>query len=130
MCEEMKIMEQVKAGDEAARECIYKKYNNSLLVFCKRFIMGTSPVPDFDAENLAQDTWVKFYEELAKFDLSRSVKSWLYKIAQNNCLNFIKKYRVAVGDEEVKVKFSSLDTVTGKVVIYDDETGEIGEIQL
>lgn len=44
-----------------------------------------------DAEDLTQDTFIKAYENLAGFNFKFKFSSWLYRIAHNIAVNFIKK---------------------------------------
>ncbi len=46
-----------------------------------------------DAEDLAQETFVRAYEGLSAFRGEASVSSWLYRIAVNQCLNWKTRQR-------------------------------------
>lgn len=46
-----------------------------------------------DAKDLAQETFLKAYQKLNKFDGRSKFSTWLYRIAVNNCLNFLKRRR-------------------------------------
>lgn len=46
-----------------------------------------------DAEELAQDIFVKTYERLASFDKKSRFSSWLYTIAKNHCRDYAKNIR-------------------------------------
>jgi len=44
-----------------------------------------------DAEDITQEVFVKLYQNLHKYDsAAASVKTWVYRIAINQCLDFIK----------------------------------------
>lgn len=58
-----------------------------------------------EAEEVAQDTFVKAYKNLASFEGKSKFSTWLYKIAYRNCLDVLKK-------RENKYKFSVLEDVT------------------
>jgi RNA polymerase sigma-70 factor (ECF subfamily) len=47
------------------------------------------------AEELAQDTFVKAYRNLAAFDTTRRLSSWLFRIAHNTALDALRKSRPA-----------------------------------
>lgn len=46
-----------------------------------------------DAKDLAQETFLKAYRKIKKFDGRSKFSTWLYRIAVNNCLNFLKKQK-------------------------------------
>jgi RNA polymerase sigma-70 factor (ECF subfamily) len=45
-----------------------------------------------DAMDLAQDVFIKAFEHLATFRRESSLKTWLYRIAMNHCINHVKKH--------------------------------------
>lgn len=47
---------------------------------------------DYDeARDLAQECFLKIYQELPRYDSSRKFFSWMYRVAHNTCLNLLKK---------------------------------------
>lgn len=44
-----------------------------------------------DAEDIAQETFVRAYQSIARFDEERPLFPWLYRIARNLCLNRIQR---------------------------------------
>ncbi len=44
-----------------------------------------------DAEDITQDTFIKAWKNISKFDVSRNFKTWLFAIARNTALDFLKK---------------------------------------
>ena len=49
-----------------------------------------------EAEDLAQETFVKAFRNLAAFDTSRRLSSWLFRIAHNTTLDALRKVRPLV----------------------------------
>ena len=72
-------------GNRDAFEELVRRHTPSLLAFCRRFSRDRA-----EAEDRVQDAFIKAYRNLSKFDPSRSFVSWLYKIAQNACLDGIR----------------------------------------
>jgi len=68
-----------------------------------------------DAEDAAQDTFIKAYRNLRNFRPDSSLYTWLYRIAVNTCLDYKKRpffasiYRGACGDDEVMNELPSDD---------------------
>ena len=52
-----------------------------------------------DAEDIAQETFVRAYQSISRFDETRPLFPWLYRIARNLCLNRIE--RVAKRESEL-----------------------------
>lgn len=48
-----------------------------------------------DAEEITQDVFVKVHESLDKFSGKSSIKTWIYRITVNKCLDFIKHKKSA-----------------------------------
>jgi len=44
-----------------------------------------------DAEDACQDTFIRIYNNLDKFDPSRQFKDWMYAILHNRCMDFLRK---------------------------------------
>lgn len=44
-----------------------------------------------DAEEITQDVFVKVYQSLENFNQNSSLKTWIYRITINQCLDFVKK---------------------------------------
>ena len=83
------LAQRAAAGDEASFEGLVNKYSRRILDYCRRLV-GDATV----AEDLAQETFVKFYLGLSGFDPSKSVSPYLYRIAHNHCLDWLRKKRV------------------------------------
>jgi RNA polymerase sigma-70 factor (ECF subfamily) len=83
------LARRAAAGDEVAFEALVKKFGGPLLNYCRRLV-GDATV----AEDLAQETFVKFYLGLPGFDPSRPVSPFLYRIAHNHCLDWLRKKKV------------------------------------
>jgi len=70
-----------------------------------------------EASDIVQTTFLTLYKNFKKLDRSQPLKPWLYKVARNNCLDYLKKKRA--------LNFSELD-----MEIYDiPETDTDLEVQ-
>jgi RNA polymerase sigma-70 factor (ECF subfamily) len=50
------------------------------------------------AMDIAQEVFIKAFEHLRSFPGESSIKSWLYRIAMNQCINHLKKKNVEVAE--------------------------------
>src|SRR3954447_1536091 len=78
-------LERARAGDEDAFRALTEPHRRELQVHCYR-ILGSVQ----DAEDLVQDTLLAAWRGLAAFEGRASLRSWLYRIATNRCLNALR----------------------------------------
>src|SRR5215217_6330433 len=76
---------RARAGDEDAFRGLIDPYRRELQLHCYR-ILGSLQ----DAEDAVQETLLAAWRSLAGFEGRASVRSWLYQIATNRCLNALR----------------------------------------
>lgn len=82
-------MAQALAGSHAAIEQIVRQYQRPVI----RLIARMTGDPAL-AEDLAQETFVKAFRNLAAFDPSRRLSTWLFRIAHNTAIDALRRMRV------------------------------------
>lgn len=86
---EARLIAQALAGAQPAFEQIVGRYQRPVINFIAR-VTGDRA----GAEDLAQDTFVKAFRNLAAFDASRRFSSWLLRIAHNTAIDSMRRSRV------------------------------------
>src|SRR6266566_5948378 len=81
----LRIAECQNGGQEAF-ETLVRENQRMIHSLCYR-LTGSME----DAEDLAQETFVQAFQNLAEFRSEAKVSSWLYRIAVNRCLNWRKR---------------------------------------
>ncbi|HEX6761108.1 MAG TPA: RNA polymerase subunit sigma-70 [Propionibacteriaceae bacterium] len=81
-------LERARAGNEQAFRDLTDPYRRELLAHCYRMLGSLT-----DAEDMLQETLLAAWLGLAGFEGRSSVRSWLYRIATNTCLNAIRAGR-------------------------------------
>ncbi len=89
-----KLIESYIKGESQALENLIKRY----LTPVYNFILGyVKEVPV--AEDVTQEVFVKVWKNLKKFKPEYKFKSWLYEIAKNTCLDYLKKNKALTFSE-------------------------------
>lgn len=86
---ERELVDKIIAGDgDAFRELIaaHKRLVYHIVV---RMLPNTS-----DHEDICQDVFVKVYQNLSRFNFGSKLSTWIATIANNTCINFLKKKQV------------------------------------
>ena len=79
------VVAQVLAGDKDAFRLLVERHTRSIYSVVYR-MSGNQ----HDAEELLQETFLRAYKSLHRFELRSSFSTWLYRIAVNRCLDFLK----------------------------------------
>jgi len=86
---------RARAGDERAFEALMAPYRRELQLHCYR-ILGSLT----DAEDALQETLLAAWRGLSGYEGRASLRTWLYRIATNRCLNAIRDGRARVPPPE------------------------------
>lgn len=84
--EDIRLVDRYLAGDVTAFDEIMLRHQRQIYRVCYRYVENRDIAMD-----LAQDVFVKAFEHLASFRRESSLKTWLYRIATNHCLNHVTK---------------------------------------
>jgi RNA polymerase sigma-70 factor (TIGR02960 family) len=79
------MLERARAGDEDAFRGLTEPHRRELQLHCYR-ILGSVQ----DAEDVVQETLLAAWRGIGAFEGRASVRSWLYRIATNRCLNALR----------------------------------------
>lgn len=98
------IISQVLSGDQQAFAGLVSRYQNYVFTLVLRFTKSRE-----DAEELAQDIFVKAYRSLADFRGASKFSTWLYTIVNNTCITFLRKKKLEVHSLESEKIFEVAD---------------------
>jgi RNA polymerase sigma-70 factor (ECF subfamily) len=76
------LLDRARRGDEDAFQHLAHAHRAELLLHCYRMLGSVH-----DAEDLVQETMLRAWRALARFEARTSFRRWLYRIATNACLN-------------------------------------------
>src|ERR1044072_8350570 len=85
---DQQLVERVQAGDKAALDLLARKYQHRVLKLVSRFVSDAA-----EAEDVAQEAFLKAYRALASFRGDSAFYTWLYRIAINTAKNALVSHR-------------------------------------
>lgn len=101
MDSDQKLITSYLKGDERSLEILIKRYLKPIYSFVFRFV-GKSQ----EADDITQEVFVKAWRSLKKFNLKKSFKTWIFTIAKNTAIDYLKKKK--------EISFSEFEKETGE----------------
>jgi RNA polymerase sigma factor (sigma-70 family) len=83
------FIHRILNGDSSAFASLVDKYKNYVFTLVLRFTENRE-----DAEEIAQDVFVKAYRSLADFRGASKFSTWLFTITRTTCLSFLRKKKL------------------------------------
>lgn len=80
------LIKKYLQGDKQSLELLINQYLKPIYSFVYRYVGNEQ-----EAEDITQEVFVKAWRNLKKFDRNKSFKTWLFSIAKNSCIDFLKK---------------------------------------
>ena len=99
------IISRVLRGEKALFADLVKKYQNFVFTIAGRYTSSRE-----DAEEIAQDVFVKAYKNLADFRGDSKFSTWLYTITSTTCISFLRKKKLAVHSLDQEHVFELADS--------------------
>ena len=88
MTDEMAWVHQAQKGDDEAFTKLVEMYQKPVYNLCYRMLGEPE-----NAEDAAQETFLKAYQNLARYDIERSFATWLLSIAAHHCIDKLRRKR-------------------------------------
>mgnify|MGYP003577557810 CR=1 FL=1 len=102
------IIQQVLLGNQSAYATLVNRYQNFVFTIVLRYIKARE-----DAEEVAQDVFVKAYRSLADFKGNSKFSTWLYTITTTSCLTALRKKKLEVHSLDNEKVFAVADNIDG-----------------
>jgi RNA polymerase sigma-70 factor (ECF subfamily) len=127
---DQQLVQRVQKGDKAAFDLLVRKYQHRVLKLVGRFVSNTA-----EAEDVAQEAFLKAYRALPAFRGDSAFYTWLYRIAINTAKNTLVSSRRRPVDFDLDLQdpeqherqalLKDVDTPEG--VLLTDEIREVVE---
>ncbi|HOZ70674.1 MAG TPA: sigma-70 family RNA polymerase sigma factor [Chitinophagaceae bacterium] len=101
------LISKVLRGDHLAYAGLVNRYQNYVFTLTLRLVKNRE-----EAEEVAQDVFIKAYKYLADFRGDSKFSTWLYTIVNNTCISFLRKKKLIIhslDDERVFAKADNQD---------------------
>lgn len=85
---ETELFERLKNADELAFRYLVEKYQDKVFNTCLGFLRNTE-----EAEDITQEVFIEIYQSIASFRAEAKVGTYLYRIAVNKSLDFLRKQK-------------------------------------
>ncbi len=99
------IISKVLRGDHAAYAELVNRYQNYVFTLTLRMVKNRE-----DAEEVAQDVFVKAYKYLADFRGASKFTTWLYTIVNNTSISFLRKKKLDIHSLDNEKVFEAADS--------------------
>ena len=96
-----RLVDLVRAGNDAAFEAIVARYRRPLLRYCSRLLSEER------AEDAVQQAFLSAYDSLRSSRREMHLRPWLYRIAHNSALNALRDR--GIGHEELSEQLDGLE---------------------
>jgi len=102
---DIELIEQTLAGNQAAYADLVKRHQRFVFTLALRFAKNRE-----DAEEIAQDCFIKAYRSLSAFQRQSKFSTWLYSIVYTTAMTFLRKKRVdtdSIDDENTYIQLEN-----------------------
>lgn len=104
---ETTFIEDLRAGKREAYSRLLDEYEQRIFHTCLSFVPNKE-----DAEDVAQEVFVEVFRSIHKFKENSKLSTWMYRIATNKSLEFIRK-------KNTKKRFAFIQSIFGNEIPLD-----------
>ena len=103
------LIKMIRSKAPRTYQELVKRYKSKLFAYLYRLVGNRE-----EAEDILQNVFVKVYKNISHFDTKRKFSSWIYRIAHNEAVNFLKKRgrRHLVSLEDIETTKDKLETAS------------------
>lgn len=112
--DERKLLIESKNGDFGAFSKLVERYQRKVYTVIYRFVRN-----HHEADDLAQETFIRAFKAIERFDVNYPFSPWIYRIAINLTLNHLKKKKLKMADVDLEFQSSG---ETPETTALKDET--------
>ncbi|MBI3464221.1 MAG: sigma-70 family RNA polymerase sigma factor [Planctomycetes bacterium] len=117
-CSDARLMDQARRGDREAFGVLVTRYEKKLQRVLRRMVRDPE-----QARDLAQDTFLRVYQHLDRFDPSRRFGPWLFRVGVNLAVDWLRRQKPTVQFSQLNRRDASGDNENerGEVEVADPD---------
>jgi RNA polymerase sigma-70 factor (ECF subfamily) len=120
--DELAIIERCRKNDAEAFGKIVDAYQNRLFGFVRRMVKDSE-----DASDIAQETFVRAFQGIHRFDGRSSIRTWLFRIAYNLCIDRARKVGRSPNESSLETTFEDDERIDVPDSRWDPQNVILGE---
>ena len=105
---DMDVIAHVLKGDQQAYALLVERYQNFVFTITLRYVKNRE-----DAEEVAQDIFIKAFRSLPDFKGQSKFSTWLYTVTTTSCISFLRKKKLDVQSLDNENVFAHADNIDG-----------------
>ena len=105
---DIELIQLVLAGNQSVYAQLVERYQSFVFTIVLRYVKSRE-----DAEEVAQDIFVKAYRSLADFKGASKFSTWLYTVTTTTCLSFLRKKKLEIHSLDNEKVFAAADNIDG-----------------
>lgn len=116
--DDRQLVAEAKKGNLEAFGLLVERYQNRLYQIVRRFVPNHE-----DADDLIQETWMQAFRALSSFREEAGFYTWLYRIALNLTINFLRKQKKEKQRESYEVWEKGPEEISAKKLMAEEDPG-------
>lgn len=129
--EDIALIARAREGDERAFSALLGKYERAVFSICLRMVRNRDLAAD-----LSQESFIKVFSMLERYNPAYAFSSWLFKITSNLCIDHLRRRRVqtfAMDDPidgekgEIQRQYESSDPNPHELLVQNEKMARLNE---
>lgn len=109
-------IERIRSGDEQGLVELMERHRESVFRFCYRFVSNET-----EAADLAEETFVRVFQNASKFRPRAKVVTWIFSIAGNLCRDFLRRGKKRRNDVSLSSTVAGSESLELADVVESDD---------
>ena len=127
--EDIQLVARARSGEERAFRLLLEKYERPVFSICLRMVRNRD-----EAADLAQESFIKVFASLERYNPAYAFSSWLFKITSNLCIDHLRKRRVKTFgmddpvdgvDGDIQRQYVAPDLTPEETMVRDEKMGRL-----
>lgn len=119
--EELNIINKILDGDKKAFRVLLEAYDKRVYGFIYNIIRDF-----YISQDLTQETFIKVYKNIHKYDKTKEFSTWIYTIAKNECFKYLRKVKkVNLVEINDNILINIFNKLTPEVLLEKKEDNKV-----